>query len=297
MTTADAVRCSDVLGEPLPGSAKQQRVYVILEWPHGWSRDVLDGGVFGEELTARLKEKLGDEAGLQLIRHPGRDGRRIEEHHLFLVFADQAKMELLKVDGPEAILDLDLAGPGRNGAEPVEGPLVLVCTHGKRDVCCALKGRPLVAALSERNPGTVVWETSHTKGHRFAPSILLMPWGYSYGRLNEEAGDALVKAAVRGEYFYPGNRGRGLYGPRGQVAELAVARELVGEGEKLLYGNLRVLDDSGEEVTVIHADGRSWSVVLEQREVEGVISSCGDEPKTATVWVAVNIVPDRAGRG
>ena len=297
MTTADAVRCSDVLGEPLPGSAKQQRVYVILEWPHGWSRDVLDGGVFGEELTARLKEKLGDEAGLQLIRHPGRDGRRIEEHHLFLVFADQAKMELLKVDGPEAILDLDLAGPGRNGAEAVESPLVLVCTHGKRDVCCALKGRPLVAALSERNPGTVVWETSHTKGHRFAPSILLMPWGYSYGRLNEEAGDALVKAAVRGEYFYPGNRGRGLYGPRGQVAELAVARELVGEGEKLLYGNLRVLDDSGEEVTVIHADGRSWSVVLEQREVEGVISSCGDEPKTATVWVAVNIVPDRAGRG
>lgn len=297
MTTADPVRCSDVPGEPLPGSAKQQRAYVILEWPHGWSRDVLDGGVFGEELTAQLKEKLGDEAGLQLIRHPGRDGRRIEKHHLFLVFADQAKMELLRVDGPEAILDLDLTGPGRNGAEPVDGPLVLVCTHGKRDVCCALKGRPLAAALSERNPGTVVWETSHTKGHRFAPSILLMPWGYSYGRLNEEAGDALVGAAVRGEYFYPGNRGRGLYGPRGQVAELAVARELFVAQEKLFFGNLMVLDESETGTLVIHADGRSWRVTLEQREVEGVISSCGDEPTTGTTWVATSVKADQADLG
>ena len=103
MTEAADLRCSDVPGEPLPGSAKQERFYVILEWPHVWSRDVLDGGVFGEELTARLKSKLGKAAGLQLIRHPGRDGRRITSHHLFLVFAEEARVEKLMVDGPEAI--------------------------------------------------------------------------------------------------------------------------------------------------------------------------------------------------
>ncbi|MDO5511602.1 sucrase ferredoxin [Corynebacterium sp.] len=297
MTEAADLRCSDATGEPLPGSAKQERVYVILEWPHGWSRDVLDGGVFGEDLTTRLKKKLGKDAGLQLIRHPGRDGRRVTSHHLFLVFAEEARVEKLMVEGPEAILDLDLSGPGRNNAEPVDHPLVLVCTHGKRDVCCALKGRPLAAALSERHPGTIVWETSHTKGHRFAPSILLMPWGYSYGRLNEEAGDGLVRAALRGEYFYPGNRGRGLHGPRGQVAELAVARELVMSGEQLFFGNLTVLDDSDGDVVVVHADGRSWQVVLEQRDIEGVISSCGDAPKTGRVWVATDIRPDQADLG
>ncbi len=296
MTEAADLRCSDVTGEPLPGSAKQERVYVILEWPHGWSRDVLDGGVFGEELTARLKSKLGKDAGLQLIRHPGRDGRRITSHHLFLVFAEEARVEKLMVDGPEAILDLDLSGPGCNNAELIDAPLVLVCTHGKRDVCCALKGRPLAAALSERHPGTVVWETSHTKGHRFAASVLLMPWGYSYGRLNEEAGDALVRAALRGEYFHPGNRGRGLHGPRGQVAELAVARELLTAGEQLFFGELAVLE-SDEGVVVVHSDGRSWHVTLEQRDVEGVVSSCGDAPKTGRVWVAADVRADRADLG
>ncbi|MCS5478553.1 sucrase ferredoxin [Corynebacterium sp. YIM 101645] len=294
MNPAEPVRCSDVAGEPLPGSAKRQRVYVILEWVNGWSRDILDGGVFGEDLTAQLKAKLGDEAGLQLIRRPGPDGRHIDRHHLYLVFAEQATTELLMVDGPEAILDLDLGGPGRNGAELVEEPLVLVCTHGKRDVCCALKGRPLAAALYERHPGNIVWETSHTKGHRFAPSLLLMPWGYSYGRLNEEAGDQLVRSACRGEYFYPGNRGRGTHSPRGQVAELAVARELHTGADPLFYGNLMVLDETDDDVLVVHADSRSWHVAVEQREVEGVISSCGDAPKAGRVWVATNIVPNQA---
>ena len=300
--TDDAVRCSDVPGEPLPGSAKQERVYVILEWPHGWSRDILDGGVFGEDLTARLKQKLGKDAGLQLIRHPGRDGRRVTEHHLFLVFAEQGRMEKMLVDGPEAILDLDLSGPGLNDAEPVDTPLVLICTHGKRDVCCALKGRPLAATLSARHQGPgvpVVWETSHTKGHRFAPSLLLMPWGYSFGRLTEETGDALVRAAREGRYFYPGNRGRGLHGPRGQVAELAVARQLLLAGEELHFGGLTVLDtaDSDAGVLVIHADGRSWHVQLEERQVSGVISSCGDAPKTGRVWVATGITADQADLG
>ncbi len=291
------LRCSDVPGEPLPGSARQERVYVILEWPHGWSRDILDGGVFGEELTARLKDKLGKDAGLQLIRHPGRSGRDITTHTLFLVFTEQGRIEKLLVDGPEAILDLDLSGPGRNDAEIVDTPLVLVCTHGKRDVCCALKGRPLVTALSERHPGGIVWETSHTKGHRFAPSILLMPWGYSFGRLNEEAGDALVRAALQGRYFYPGNRGRGLHRPRGQVAELAVARQLLLAGEDLYFGGLTVLDDSESGVVIVHADGRTWHVQLAQREVPGVISSCGDAPKTGQVWVATTITADQTDLG
>lgn len=292
MTAIDPLRCSDVPGEPLAGTAKQERVFVVFEWTHGWSRDVLDGGVFGPDLTARLKEKLGKDAGLQLIRLPGREGRQITCHRLFLVFAEEGVTEKLLVESPEAILDLDLSGPGRNGAEQVTEPLVLVCTHGKRDVCCALKGRPLAAALAERHPGTVVWETSHTKGHRFAPSILLLPWGYSFGRLNEEAGDALVRAARQGGYFLPGNRGRGLHGPRGQVAEVAVAEQLLVAGETLAFGDLTVLEETGEAegpVEVRHADGRAWRVTLGQRETSGVIASCGDAPKTGLSWVADEI--------
>lgn len=282
MTTPS--RCSDIQVEPLPGTAKREHTYVILEHPGGWSRDILDGDTFDRDLTGRLKAHLKGHAGLQLIRRPGRAGQITGPRRVFLVFAEQAVMETLTVAEPEGILDLDLSGPGRNGAVPVTHPLVLVCTHGKRDVCCALKGRPLAAELVERFPGDLVWETSHTKGHRFAPSLLLMPWGYSFGRLNHQAAAALVDAAGSGTYFLPGNRGCGRHDPHGQVAELAVATALIEAGETLGFGDL---DVAGGVVT--HVDGRTWAVELKKQEVTGVVSSCGDAPKAGVSWVAEKI--------
>ncbi len=273
--------CSDVQVEPLPGTAKKESVFVLFEWPNGWSRDVLDGGTFGPELTAELKSKLKGVAGLQLIRKPGKEGRSINgKHRCYVVWAERGVYMEHLLDGPEGILGLDFAVP-EDGV--LSRPLVLICTHGRRDVCCAVKGRPLAAELAASFPEEV-WETSHTKGHRFAPSILLMPWGYSFGRLNVEAAREMLLAARRGEYFYPGNRGSGLYDPRGQVAELAVARELLEAGEALRYGQLHALED-----TVHHDDGRTWRVELEQKEVSGVISSCGDCPKTSKAWHAVGV--------
>ena len=108
--------CSDIQVEPLPGTAKKESVYVLFEWPGGWSRDVLDGDTFGPDLTAQLKAKLKGVAGLQLIRRPGRDGRQVGKmHRCYLVWAEQGVMELVLLTEPEKILDLDLTGPGRNG--------------------------------------------------------------------------------------------------------------------------------------------------------------------------------------
>ncbi|AWB81939.1 sucrase ferredoxin [Corynebacterium yudongzhengii] len=291
MSTHSAVRCSDVPVEPLAGSAKEESVYVIFEHPQGWSRDILDGDTFGPELTEKLRAKLKGHAGLQLIRHPGREGRSVTKRHLFIVHARQRTCEKLLVDDPTALLHLDLERPGGNGGEMIDTPLVLVCTHGKRDVCCAVKGRPLAAALDDAFPDTgIVWETSHTKGHRFAPSILLMPWGYSFGRLNESAAEALVRYAQEGRYYLPGNRGCGGYGARGQVAELAVAEQLIVEGEELAFSDLTAQDN-----IITHADGRSWEVDLEQQAVEGVVSSCGKAPADGKVWVATGIAQTAAG--
>ncbi|MDN6493539.1 MAG: sucrase ferredoxin [Corynebacterium casei] len=290
--------CSDIHVEPLPGSAKQGRAYVLFEWPAGWSRDVLDGNTFSKELTSQLKSKLkksGKGTGLQLIRRPGREGRDVGKfHRCYLVWAEQATMELVKLSGPEDILDLDLSGPGRNGGESIDKPLLLVCTHGKRDVCCAVKGRPLAAQLHDHFGESLVWEASHMKGHRFAAVSLLMPWAYSFGRLNAEAGKQLVEAAIKGEYFFPGNRGNGLLSGRAQVAELAVAQQLIDARETLHYGTLTAIDEdpkgkSNQPVEVTHTDGRVWAVELKKKEVPGAISSCGDKPKTSSVWVAARL--------
>ncbi|WP_018297689.1 sucrase ferredoxin [Corynebacterium lubricantis] len=290
------VRCSDVAPEPLPGTAKQAGTYVIFEWPLSWSHDVLDGGTLGEEFTARLKahlKKYG--ASLQLIRHPTRERRQITDHHLYLVFAEDNIMEVTHVSSPEELLELDLSGPGRNNLEQRTHPLVLICTHAKRDACCAIKGRPLVTELEKRYPfsenGDIVWETSHTKGHRFAPSMLLMPWGYSFGRMNVEATESMIEASLQGAYFIAGNRGRGTLTPTAQVAELAVASELALAHEPVKYGQFDVVSDEiaadakSAKLTVVDtASGRNFAVTLASRTVDGIISSCGAEPKRGNVW-------------
>ncbi|ERS39601.1 MULTISPECIES: sucrase ferredoxin [Corynebacterium] len=307
-------RCSDVQIEPLPGTAKRDRMYVVFEWPAGWSHDVLDGDTFGAELSKKIKEHLGSGVGFQLIRKPGRAGHQMpRQHRVYLVYPEQAYTELLYIGGPEDILQLDLAGPGNNkqfAARPSRDPLLLVCTHAKRDVCCAVKGRPLAAYLETKSStGDVVWETSHTKGHRFAPAMLLLPWGYSFGRLNEQAGGELLQAALEGKYFHPANRGRGIYDEPSQAAEVAVAGELLAAGEYLSYQDLvyarqvaeRATGAPGESsgtggpgadsrvVEVAHRDGRTWRVALEQQLFDGVVASCGKNPATKPGWAVTDL--------
>ena len=287
--------CSDVEVEPLPGTAKPGSVYVLFEWPEAWPRDVMGDAALGEELTAKLAPKLEEHnATLLLIRHPTREGRNISDHHLYLVFADEAVTEVKHVDSPDELLELDLSGPGRNGAECRERPLLLICTHAKRDRCCAVKGRPLLNELHARYPfgpgNDVVWETSHIKGHRFAPTMLLLPWAYSFGRMNIEATDAMLADASEGRYFVPGNRGRGTLGPAEQVAELAVAAEVPGAR----YGQFEVAASGGDSAQVTDtASGQVYEVQLEQRPVSGVVDSCGKPPKESTAWVAASVTPRR----
>ncbi|WJY67402.1 Sucrase/ferredoxin-like protein [Corynebacterium auris] len=295
------ILCSDNEVEPLPGTAKKGVVYVLFEWPGRWSHDILDGDTFGPELTAKLKEHMAKwGASLQLIRHPTREGRKISDHHLYIVFSDIGLTEVKHVDGPEAILDLDLSGPGRNDAMARLAPLVLVCTHAKRDRCCAIKGRPLVNEIERRYPfkegRDVVWETSHMKGHRFAATLLLMPWGYSFGRMNLEATVSMLAEAMRGLFFVPGNRGRGIYSPVGQAAEIAVAAHLAEAGQRVMYGQLRIAaEEKGEEeaaVTVADTtSGAEYEVRLRRHEASGIISSCGDAPKDGAYWAAEEVAP------
>ncbi len=257
---------------------------------------MLDGGTFGEELTAKLKAHMERyNATLLLIRHSTREARQITDHHVYLVFADQGVTEVLHVDGPEDVLGLDLSGVGKNGAQIRQKPLLLICTHGKRDTCCAVKGRPLV---NELRRGDEVWETSHIKGHRFAPTMMLMPWAFSFGHMSREATSAMLEHADDGLFFVPGNRGRGTLTPPEQTAEIAVAAALSHQGIEVGIDQLQVRDNTVEGATatvaVIDRDtGHKFEVKLRQKDIEGVVDSCGKAPKTGKGWVVDTITPGR----
>lgn len=293
--------CSDLVHEPLPGTAKAGILFIALEHQYGWSHDILDGGVFGDDLTARIKEWLAERDGaLQLIRKPGRLGQvpcdgvtMYIAHCPPVIDADPESgdraitapyLEVRKVADAEEMLGLDVRlGRPTEGATPVDGPLLLVCTHGKRDRCCAVKGRPVAQALHNLHPD-LVWETSHSKGHRFAPALVLLPWNYCYGRLSAVEMKEMLDDATRGVLHANGCRGRGVWSAPGQVAELAARREL-GQWEIAAVTSVTV---TGASAVVEFTDGRRVGVELEKIVTEGVISSCGDAPGPKKGWRAVS---------
>ena len=99
-------------------------------------------------------------------------------------------------EDPLELLALDLAAVSRGRApdrcsgraswEQVEGPLYGVCTHGRHDACCAERGRPVCAALSELRPEQT-WEVSHIGGDRFAANLVVLPEGLYYGHVEPES--------------------------------------------------------------------------------------------------------------
>ncbi len=105
---------------------------------------------------------------------------------------------------------------------------LFVCGHGARDSCCAATGIPAYRLLREiaqssaragREP-LVVRRTSHTGGHRFAPTLVDFPSGRYWGWLSEDDLHALVArdpAAL--PEMLSRYRGSALLPPAAQVLE------------------------------------------------------------------------------
>ncbi|MGH3341294.1 MAG: sucrase ferredoxin, partial [Carbonactinosporaceae bacterium] len=118
-----------------------------------------------------------------------------------------------------------------NGRRPgfgaaVTQPLLLVCTHGRRDSCCARYGRPAAVALCRSYPG--VWETTHVGGDRFAANLVCLPHGTYHGQVSPSVAARVAAAALRGEIDLEHYRGRAGLAPEMQAAEW-YARHETGE--------------------------------------------------------------------
>ncbi|MGW6531524.1 sucrase ferredoxin [Streptomyces venezuelae] len=285
------------LTEPLAGTAATARTWLLLEQPGPWGAKALTSSHLDPEL-GRALEKAAKDTGVRiaLIRRPGRhaDCHATARHQVYVGHTVPGRTWLrgAELDDPRQLLDLDFAALGAGdhggfGAPHTGDPLALVCTNGKRDRCCALLGRPLAAALASSG-AEGAWEITHLGGHRFSPTLLVLPYGYAYGRMETAAVKEILDAARAGRVLTEGCRGNSAWERPGQAAELAV-RESTGEDAA---GALRVVateraDGAGREgvaggagaaageggtdrqvplweVTVAHADGRRWRVTVAQ---------------------------------
>lgn len=274
------------LGESAYGSAGDATSWVCLEQNGPWGRAAATESHLDPGLGGRLDAEVSAVGGrFALIRRPGshpdddRDHRERPGMRTVLVASVVGAGWMLRGElaDPQDLEALDVAALGRGDLDAVLAsmpmlaveprPTLLVCTNGRRDVCCAVRGRPVAAGAAARRPGQV-WETSHTGGHRFAPTGVLLPSGATLGRLDVDLSLLALDAAARGQLphaLHGPVHDRGACGlPAPERAALSAVRHLTGEqGLQAVVIDAAVpLEEGSWRVVVRHLDRRSWTTVV-----------------------------------
>jgi hypothetical protein len=193
--------------------------------------------------------------------------------------------------------DIDAVQDALPEAKRSPGPVLLVCTNSKRDVCCSVRGRPVAVEAASQRPGQV-WECSHTGGHRFAPTGVVLPHGQTFGRLDSPSAVAVVDAAMRDEVppellgaVY--DRGRSHRTAPEQAAESAV-RQRIGEAGLLALSTTataRPGEENAWQCRVSHVDGRHWEVdAVRGPRRDDLPESCGRQAVPTWQWSVVGDV-------
>ncbi|MFD8569367.1 sucrase ferredoxin [Streptomyces sp. NPDC059639] len=199
MTAASRFFCADAARarpDPLAGTAPYGSTWILIEYRGGWPPNGFDGLPL-EPDTKRLVFSAAQavRARILLVR---RHGRRLSEGPPMWAVLRYGDDGAHRQTWGTWTRDEDLVGIVAALGTPgglKDPPVVLVCAHGLHDACCAVRGRPVGRALSERWPD-LVWECTHIGGDRFAANVVVAPDGVYYGNL-----DAASSVEVVGEHL------------------------------------------------------------------------------------------------
>ncbi len=259
--------------EQLAGTAPTEHRYLLVEDPGPWAAKAVEGSGLPDEVKAHLASLAATR--VQLIRrHGGSDvseGRRV----FTVEYGDgPPRVGTTTISDDRQLLEpLD--------STPYDGLLWLVCTNGRRDVCCAELGRPVARALAEHWPEET-WETTHLGGHRFAATFLALPSGITIGRADPESAVADAAEIAAGGHPWRTSRGRAGFPPEAQVAEIAARSG----GASSVHWHPPVTDGR-VELTV---DGHRTAYQVSKAPGPDRQQSCGDGPEKPTaVYAAAEI--------
>jgi hypothetical protein len=246
--------CADVSRareELLGATASRIDHWLLVEYRGAWRRDILGGSLLTPRLKAHLREHLEllRPARLLFVKQPERraeSGRRV-----FLASTRPGAERLLglEVEHQDDLHEVDLTGALAGGDGPFDAladPVLVVCTHGKRDRCCARYGGPLYDALRAAAPPGEVWQSTHVGGDRFAGNVVALPQGTFHGRVEPGDVPALLRAVGKRRVDLDRYRGRSAYPFAVQAAERALRETegLLGLDDLELLGSERSGDEA-----------------------------------------------------
>ncbi|MEC9483065.1 MAG: sucrase ferredoxin [Halomonas sp.] len=241
--------CTDLSyeqGDPLAGTAAHAERNLLLSWPRSkWQRNLRHASDMPATLVQKLDAIAAEGRRINLIHRHGQDPER---HEVFLM------PERRRFTVPREALE-GFLGAWQSQAslapweqESVKHDLLLCCTHGKKDKCCAKYGyrtyKCLAQTVEAHQLPFDVWESSHLGGCRLAASIILLSPVRKYGRITPEQVLSFLQAEAQGHRFLPGYRGDSQLTPAQQCAQLAALASLERETGQ---PRMTLLDDSGDD--------------------------------------------------
>ena len=278
------MRCSarsEEFDEPMIGTVDQRVRWLLVEDRSAWGEKAVRD-VLGADLEAAAKQR-----GMRLLLIRRREGDPAADavRRAILVDTGAGAMSVRTISDLgelPGLLDEPLADFGA----PMADRILLVCTNGKRDACCALRGRALVTALAADH-GERAWECTHLSGHRFAGNLVCLPDGIVYGRVNATDGPRLADAYLDGRLDPALLRGRSAWPAPAQVAEQVLRQSLGLEGVREVELVAAEVAGEGAVVTLSAAEGTHRFELVAEAGEPRIISCRADELERPIHWRVV----------
>lgn len=300
--TAFCAQISRDVAEPLPGTGGHPGANLLLSWPFSrWSKTFNQAKDMTTDEVAAIAALAETGRRLNLI---DRKAQSATTHRAYLMPESRA----FDVPRSELIDFLSALKAGQSLAEwevaEIPDSVVLCCTHGKKDRCCAKFGnasyKALTAAAETRPENIEIWQSTHLGGCRLATSILVFPQARKYGRVDADKAGAFLEAESKGRPFLPCYRGDRLLSPEQQVAEVAIRQHLAEHNfwpDRLEPENDTDLDDGRKSITLRWRSGTEFgqlSVLMAPETVQryGTCTAMddGEAPVVHNTWQVLSVL-------
>jgi hypothetical protein len=281
-------------GERVFGTASTGEVWLLVEYPFAWGARAMESSALAPAIKEHFAALLKAIPRSRLL-FVKQDSVCREDFNLFVVRsrARSPYAVRLRLTDYKDLLGVNVAriaaGDSTEGGDLTREPLLLVCTHGKRDKCCAKFGNPLYKSLRATGGAAGVWQSSHVGGDRFAANLVCFPHGLFYARVSEAAGARVAAEYARGRIVLENFRGRACFAHPVQAAEYFVRAEtgLVGLDDLRLAGRGRAGALTWRVRFAAAADGKIYEATVTSRasEFQNFITCHAGEERRVTEFV------------
>lgn len=220
---ADWTRSCDVT--PAGTASSAPGGVLLVEWPRPWPADIAEIAELRPVLEAASARGVRVLTVADTVADLGLE-RPLPQHRIRFHRAvdpdPHTASPLLSVERTAARRDVvaeavALLSDG-DGRSLREADLV-ICAHGRRDVCCGGDGTRLARAMAaDSRDGRRWWTSSHQGGHRFAPTMLILPEGSAWAHLDPETTRGIVDRTLEPSIAAAHHRGCTSFGEKELMA-------------------------------------------------------------------------------